>query len=494
MNLEKIKRSGYSVLITIIFLILLVLLNVFVGMLTERFFLKADITETGLYTLSDRAADFLSGVDEIVDVIVLAEESTMRANPTFEMIANTLRNYSASSGGNLRIQFVNPDLNSFNGPKYNNSLSELKETYTELEDMGRNDIIFLSSRRAARVPTFNLFSQSHDGFGRPVLTGIRADQELISALIYVLNEEIARLVFINNHYEATMEHMSAVFERGGYVTSTINLALEDIPEDTMVLVSAAPKFDFLNEEIVKLEQYLALGGNMMILYDPQLPSLPLLDGFLAQWGVSIDNKLIFDEDFTFIPQFGVIGAHIVAGDLSSSTDAEIVTTNVMPVGVFNARPLRAEDARGGFTVTPFIQTFTASSYAKDLSRDITTTERESQDESGPFVLAYNVRYLTRDANGNQVHSNIVVAGATLFDDTFLSMFGESFYNNFIMIDLANDFNPFGERVFIPAKEFSDNTMLVSAAGARLVLLLMVILLPLAIIVTGVVVWRKRRHK
>jgi len=495
MNIRKLKKSGYSILITILFLVILVLLNVFVGMLTERFFLKVDITDTGIYTLSDTAVEFLSGIDETVDVIVLAEESSWRANPSFEMIANILRNYSASSGGKLQIQYVNPDLNSFDGPKYNNSLSELKEAYTELEDMGRHDIIFLSSRRASIVSTFNLFAQNQDAHGRPMLTGLRTDQEMISALIYVLNEQIARLVFIENHYETPKEYLRLTFERSGYITSNINLALDEIPDDTMVLVSAAPKFDFLDEEIIKLEQYIATGGNLIILYDAQIPSLPVLDRFLAQWGVAVESKLIFDEDFTFIPQLGVIGTHVVTGDLPSTPNAEMISTNVVPVGVFSARPLRAESAVGGFHLNPLIQTFSASSYAKDLSvGNITTGERESNDDSGPFVIAYNVRYLARDTDGNQVWANLIVAGATLFEDTFLSMFGDSFYNNMLMIDLANDLNPFGDRVYIPAKQFSDNTMLVSTAGSRAVLILMVIMLPLVIIASGVIVWRKRRHK
>jgi len=37
-------------------------------------------------------------------------------------------------------------------------------------------------------------------------------------------------------------------------------------------------------------------------------------------------------------------------------------------------------------------------------------------------------------------------------------------------------------------------MLVSAGGARMILILMVIALPLLILATGIFVWRKRRHQ
>jgi len=492
---EKIKKSGFSILITILFLVALILLNVFVGMLTERFFIKVDLTDTGLYTLSERAANFLRDVDEPVDIIVLAEESAWRASSSFDLISNILRNYAASSGGYLRIQYVNPDLNTFNGPKYNNSLADLKEAYSELENMTRNDLIILSGRRATRLSAVDLFAQSQDQWGRTGIVGVRADQELISALIYVLNEQISRVVFIDNHGEAPKLVLGHYFERTGYTLSTMNLATEDIPYDTTVLVTAAPQFDFLNEEIIKLEDYMLHGGNLIVLYDPQLPSTPNLTNFLAEWGLTVEDKLIFDDEYSLIPGSGLIAVHVVTGDLPFTAGAEDFTYSVRPLGAFLARPITSEGTRGGFNMQPLISTFSSSSYAKDTSGgNITTHERERGDESGPFNVAYNVRRLVRDRDGNQVHANLILAGATLFDDDFLAMYGDSFYNIMLIVELATDLNPFGGRVFIPAKEFTDRLMLVSAGGARMILIVMVIIIPLAIIAAGVVVWRRRRHR
>jgi len=493
MKSNKLRIRGIGILITVVVLTIIILVNIFASMLTERFFIRADLTETGIFTLSDRAAEFLSGVDEIVDIIVLAEESVWRANPNLEMIVNVLQNYSASSGGRLRVQYVNPDLNSFDGPRYNNSLSDLQAAYAELEDMSRNDIIFLSERRATIVSISDLVVQRQDQQGR-VTTSLRADQELISALVFVLNEEIARAVFVDNHRESALLNVANIFERNGYVTSTINLATEEIPDDTVVLISAAPLSDFLSDEIVKLEEFLLLGGNVIILYDPNLPSLPNLENFMAEWGITIEDKLVFDEEFTFVPQFGIIGARVVEGVLPSTAQAEEISS-VIPVGARLPRPLRSDAVRGGFTITPLIQTISASSYAKDISAgDLTTPEREPGDESGPFVLAYHVSRLTRNADGDQVFANLIVAGSSKFDDFILGTYGDSFYNVFLISDIAHDFNPFGERVFIPARELSGSIMLVSAGSARTILIIMVIIIPLAIIVSGIVVWRKRRHK
>ncbi|MCL2003437.1 MAG: GldG family protein [Oscillospiraceae bacterium] len=491
MTRKKLKYGGISLLFTALFLTIAILLNIFAAMLTERFFLKADLTDTGIYSIHDNAAEFLRGIEETVDVVVLSEEEVWLTRSP--LVVEILSNYAATSGGRLRVQYVNPDLNSFNGPRYGNSLAELKAAHDELQDMTRNDIILLSSRRAARVPFADLFSWNHEG--REVL---RADQELVSALSYVLNDGLASAVFLEGHRESGAALLTEIFERGGYAVSSVNLVFEDIPADADVLISVAPLTDFLDEELVKLEHYLSTGGNAMIFYEFSLPPMPNLDRFLAEWGIGIEDKIVFDEAHRIAGQPFLLGAQVRAGILPFTEDAETATSGFPGVGVPFARPLRAvwgEGTRNTFTVFPLIQTFSAASYAKDLSQGgITTPERESDDDSGPFVLAYNTRYHAYDVDRNLVFSNLIVAGAEMISDSFLLNYGDYFYNNAFLRNLANDLNPFGESVFIPSKTAPSSQMPVSSGAARFVLILMVVLLPLAIMAAGIWVWRKRRHQ
>jgi len=484
---EKMKKRGLPIIITLVFLALIILVNIFASMLTDRFFLRIDLTETGIFTLSDRAAEFLAEVNEPIDIIVLAEESTWRASTGLSTIADILINYSASSGGYIRVQYVNPDLNVFDGPNYGNSLSTLVEAHSDLEGMARNDIIFLSERRATRVTLASLMTQH----------GLAADQEFISALIHVLNERIARVVFIENHNESTTEQMRAIFERGGYVSSSINLALEEIPDDTVLIISAAPTFDFLPEEIIKLEEFFAIGGNIMIIYDFNTPELPILDTFLSEWGVAVDHMLILDEEHSLMVGGGeiVIGAQVSEGPLPFTEYAAAFTREAVPMGVHRARPLRAVMGEGVLqSMFPLVRTISTSSFAKALDGTATTIEREPEDPSGPFTLAYNIRHLTRDADDNQVWANLIVVGAGMFDDPFLTAFSGTFFNATLLTGIANDLNPFGERIFIPATDVTPTNLVVSAAGARNVLIIMVIVVPLLITVAGIITWRRRRHK
>ena len=498
---QTIKQKSISTLTTVVVICAVILVNILASILSERFFLKADLTEAGHFTISQEARAYLDGMTEPVDIVVLSEESAWLANKNSDMMLNILRSYAAASGGLINIQFVNPDLNSFDDPRYDDSLSVLSEAHTELRDMTRNDIIFISARRATRIAPTDAFVASTDASGRAGgrtgLTDLNADQNLISALRYVLNENIDRAVFVENHDENSSEIMQQVFSRSGYVCQTLNLAFDEIPADAAVVVSTGAKFDFLGTEIEKLERYLESGGNVIILSSFDVQSLPLLDTFLSEWGILKEDKLIYDEAYTFIPQLGVIGAYVVSGDLASSEMAQNYTVMTMPLGVYLPQPLKsawADNMRAGFSLYPLVSTFSNTSYAKDLSEGgVTTYERESTDESGPFVLSYHVSKLITAADGRQMGANLIAAGADMFADDFLYAYGESFYNIMFIANWASDFSSSEPGVYIPPKSLFSAPMMVSAAGARTVLILLVIALPLAIVLAGVLVLGRRRH-
>jgi len=489
----RLRYGGFSLLITLFFLAMIILLNILAGIMTTRFGLKADLTESGIYTLSDKASDLLKSMNETVDFIVLTEESRWLSNPTLVQIVDILQRYTTVSGGKIRVQYVDPALNTFENPSFNNSLTVLKETYAELESMAANDIVVLSSRRATKMAASALFSWDYDESYNMRITDVRADQELVSALMYVLSEEIARAVFLEGHGESPTDVMQALFESCGYVCQTVNIATGDIPEGTTVVISSAPGLDFLQDEIRKLENYLLTGGNVMIYYAFDAMEMPNLDGFLEQWGVTVELKLVCDEQYAFASQPNFVGAMVGSEGFASMDNP---TANQKPTGIYNARPIRSEwagGARAGFTQYPLVGTVSNSSYTKDFGGGSPTTLlRESGDESGPFNLTYCIRLLTRDTDGKQVYSNLIVGNAGMVDDQVLYNFGAYFANLELLAGIASDLNPFGESVYIAPKSLAGTMMTVNAGQANTVLILIVIALPLAIVAIGVVVWRRRR--
>ena len=490
----KLRYGGFSLLITVLFLVAAVLVNVFAGMLTDRFDLKADLTETGVYSLSEKAETVLEGIGEPIDFIVLSEESYWLSDTRLTRIVDILQRYSVVSGGNIRVQYVDPTLGTFNGPDYGNSLAVLKENYAELENIQSNDIIIMSGRRATSVAVSDLYTWEYDSNYNPVVTAIQADQQLISALNYVLSESTARAVFLEGHDEASAQLLQVLFERCGYICQTVNLAMDEIPDDAVVVVSVAPSKDFLEAEIVKLESYLLTGGNTMFFYGYETKSTPRLDALLSQWGLTVESKLICDEVNSIASQYNFIVTLPESGGLPSLADAAALEA---PIGMINARSIISDWAgrsRSGFIQYPIIRTASSSSYAKDYGSGAPTMyARESGDESGPFMLGYCVRMLTRNKSGDQVYASMIVSNAGMVDDSFLYNFGTYFYNLDLLAGMAGDLNPFGDIVYIPSKPLAGEMMTVTAGQANAILIGLVVVMPLAIITAGIAMWRKRRR-
>jgi hypothetical protein len=476
------RKKDFSFIVTVLVLAAFVLLNVFAGMLTERFYIKADLTESGLYTVDPLTAGLLADMEDTVDVIVLQEEAVWLADPGAARIVEILRQYSVLSGGRFRVQYVNPDLNSFNGPEYGNNLTTLREAHSELTNMGRNDIVLLSSRRADFRPVSALYTQE----------GLNADMELTAALLHVLNEQVAKAVFLEGHNEDTAEYLRSLFERSGYVCVNVNLAMAGLPEDTTVVISAGPKFDFLSEEILKLEEYLSNGGNAMIFYDFGTISLPRLDAFLAEWGIAVEAALICDAEWSVLSQPSLIVTGINPGIFHSLHGAD-----GFAVVAHRSRPLRRlweGDTQGRFSANPLLLS-SPSSYTVDFGDgDRAALDRQEGDRPGPFPVAYHVRFSATGGGGEQIRSDLIVSGMGVAEDFVMEYFTGMYFNMPLFASLAGEFNPYGESIYIAPKSLRPSIMPLTPGQERSVLIVMVIALPLVIMLTGIFVYRKRRHR
>ena len=86
---------------------------------------------------------------------------------------------------------------------------------------------------------------------------------------------------------------AASLEDKNYRTTTLNLAeTPTLPEDASVIVAAGPQQEFFESEVKALETYLDQGGGLLLLLDPNTDLK--LDSLLANWGITVDDRLVLD--------------------------------------------------------------------------------------------------------------------------------------------------------------------------------------------------------
>ncbi len=210
----------------------------------------------------------------------------------------------------------------------------------------------------------------------------------------------------------------------GFDVETISLKDQDIPKDIATLVIADPKVSFDTASLMKIQQYIAAGGNLLLAGEPGKQAV--LNPILQSLGVQMMDGMLVQPNKDFSPELiqPFLTPAVAALTKGLHKDAE----DSLCVTMRGAAAL-SYNTDGPFTVIPFLMTdgkFCWNKKVKPNEEEIESTENRS----GPVMSAGQLTYspaegdqnaplpavigLTRTINGKQ--QRIVVAG----DADFLS--------------------------------------------------------------------------
>jgi ABC-type uncharacterized transport system involved in gliding motility auxiliary subunit len=291
--------------------------------LAYRHNVRVDLTPQRSYTLSSHARKILAGLDRDVRMIVFVRSEDPRTPTMKDLLWR-----AASASPRITYEFV--DLN--RSPALARQYGIDRYGAVVVESAGR--------RRDVTNPN---------------------EGALMSALLAVTRTQERIVYFVTGHGERSPEDAD---RKRGY--STAKRTLEEdlfrvrelpligpdgIPADATVVVIAGPRKDYLPEEIAGLEAYVARGGDLLLLVDPESP--PTIAAFAARRGVTPLDEVVVDPDRKLAAGEGVT---LLVSGLEPSF---LVSGTLEAPPVFSyARPLQL--ASGEPTPTGFLKTGAAS--------------------------------------------------------------------------------------------------------------------------------------
>ncbi|MCL2030790.1 MAG: GldG family protein, partial [Oscillospiraceae bacterium] len=389
-----------------------------------------------------------------------------------------LEKYTALSAGKVTLRYLDPTLN-----------PDIRERFG-VGNISQGDLLIEGPGRVKHILFSDLFNVSDQG-----VQGYRAEQALTGAILYAIAEFVPVAVFAEGHgmlspepsYNgASLSMMRELLEKSGFSTRTQNLALEDIAEDARLLVIAAPTTDFTQEEIARADEFLKSGGSVLYLTGNERNAN--LGGWLAEWGVQIEDYIIMDEVQRIgDPRFVVplLNAH----DMFNSVGSHSLPLLQIP------RALHLPFAeRGGLTVQGVLAT-SQYSYGRLIGSENTEIDRAAEDVSGPFVVGAVSHSRTYDRNTAQAtDAYLVVLPHTLCFDIILSYY--AYLNNDMTGAAVRYLTPadLSSGLVIPSKALSSPLLTLTGMPSLITGIFLVGVLPPGIFVTGLVFWRKRRKK
>lgn len=477
---RKFKYSTLATVFTIVFIVAVVLVNVLLGYLTDRFVWEFDMTTEKLFEISEDTQEVIDDLSRDVLITVLSDETTYRdSTDLLSNIYEVLQRYEALGGGKIRVRYIDPNLN-----------PRIYDEYNELGDLNSNYIVVESDLRKTYMAPTSLYNMKVDEESNiTYYVGLRAEQGLTSALLFVTQESVNTAVYVRGHGEDySMTELDNILTKMNYDTRVIILAQEEIPEECTMLIISSPDTDYSIEEINKLDAYLMGGGDAIISLTPETSTqLTNLNRYFEEWGVRYHNQIILDnhQSLSGYPMYVV--PTITAVD--NVTD-QLNTKNYFAI-IPACMPIELTGTETSAHRMAVLMRSSDYAYAKDMSQIAMGYDQEEGDAVGPFNMCVVSEYVVSDKNLNYTRSDVVFCSAGMISDSVLE--ASNFLNAQFTEHVVDYISEYSDAVVIPDKNFESKALNILTWQIYVVLWVVVIAMPLAILVIGVVIWSKRRH-
>lgn len=458
--MNKKKRSAasrqgtYTVGVTALVIAIVVVVNLVVAQLPSSM-LEIDMTDGRLYSVSDTSKEFLSTLDKDVTITVLAEKTGID-----ERLTKFLDSY-ASLSSHIKLEYIDPVL-------YPSAL----ETYGADENY-----VVISCEETGKDTTLPLYGMitidemAYYYYNQIVETAFDAEGQVTSAVDLVANEAKHALYTLTGHGESELPGtITNAIAKQNLTLNSLSLMIEGaIPEDCDLIISYMPTMDFSDEERALLEEYIAGGGNVMLLCDNT--ELANVNALMAGYGLQFVDGYIGDPQRYYQQSLFNIFPMLATGhNIIASLPADSV------VLVANSRGLESlEDRRDDLTVQYFMYTSDNAIAFKD---DQSTSE-------GRYLLAATSTESEENGGGRLT----VFACPTMIDEYFLTNFTNLVNLDVFMNAVTDNFDDVSS-IAIPAKslEITYNTI----PSASMWSLIFIAVIPVCCLVGGLCYWLKRR--
>ena len=243
------------------------------------------------------------------------------------------------------------------------------------------------------------------------------EEVMASMISWVLDGKKKTAYFTTFHGEVADIGFRNMLICAGYDVATINLREKDIPEDAEIVVISNPKNDFeraaagtdvkVKAEIGRLEAFMKRGGNLFVAIDPYAGKLPVLESFLAKYGITVSSterdgkfyrNIIRDTDNAITADFFTMVADFADTEYGNAMESTIRRYTDAGVILSNCASLKLSGRAQALLVSSPVSTTHAGKYEVDRSGNycmsaVSTALDDSGKEAGRIMVVPSI-YLT----------------------------------------------------------------------------------------------------
>jgi ABC-type uncharacterized transport system involved in gliding motility auxiliary subunit len=455
------RQGGSATVMSVAFIGLLVVGNWFVNRNSPQW----DLTTLRRYTLSEQTKKILTGLDRDVKITAFLpaqEDSYIRGTK------DLLRRYSQESK-RITLEFIDPELN--------------PGVARQFDISGTTVAIFQAGDR------------------REETTGL-TEQDFTSALLKLTRTERKKVYFLQGHQERDPDssqqggyyQVAEALKRENYQVEKLSLlGASGVPADAAVLIVAGPQAPLLEPEFQAVQAYVQRGGKLFVLGDPQTDLG--LKGILDQWQVQLNADVVVDP-VQFYRDASVPVPQPVPGHRISSS----LTAMLLPY----SRSVTIKQGAGSeFVIAPLLKSTDRAWGETNLTAGAAAQANPGEDTMGPVNYAVAINKApgapTFAPNATPVPAGqtaavdkgrLVVIGNSEFATNAYA--GQVAGNRDFFVNSINWLAEDEDLIAIRAVPNESPPIMLTNQTQGLLLYATVIFIPLAVLLTGGVIWWQRR--
>lgn len=471
-SLVGAKKFWFSTLGLIAVIAIIIGANIGVSFIPEKY-VQADLTKQKYYSLTQESKNLLQSLNQDVTLHVLCDEQ--EAERAVRLYLNDYQNNSK----HIKV-------------KYHSAAKEsaFYKAYTD-EAPSSGSIIVESGDRNYIVDSDNFFVKEYSMDYQTYQyvekeTGVDIEGQITAAISYVLSDAVTKVYVLEGHGEVPLSSATkSRMKRAGFTVENLSLlAIDSVPEDCKVLIVTGPNTDLSKEDTEKIQAYLDKGGDAVFMAAADILDTPNYDKLLSGFGADILEGTVWENDPMY--NYNGMGYYIVTSPIAHEITDSLYTAKKKNLLVECRAFEIGEDDDVNITIDPLYSS-SESSVAMILDEDYNVVS-DAQLQEGPFCIGfYSEKTLTDEK------SKVTVIGSPVFLHETLDA-ATSYSNTELFINAMNYMCDMTLNTSVPAKEYTFNRILVSQGLVLLYAGLLVVLLPLAELVAGIVITIVRRRK
>lgn len=479
----RMRHSGITGALILVITALTIIINMFVALGETSLGLKLDLTANKIFTLNPLSQNVLQNLQSKLIIYSFADNG--QQNP---LIKNTLERYAAATG-KLEVRVEDPARNPVLARKFSS-----EDTMVTANTL----VVCKPDEKVFRVIQSDQMYQTNNDTG---VTYWVLEQRLTSAVMYLSSEQQQNVYLLTGHGEAPddpsrADAVAAIrqrLEEQNYNVGTMNLAQNAASlKKGDVLLVLGPTSDLLPEERTQFISFLKAHGKAVLLLDPQSSpeNLKNFTSVLDYYLIRVESNPIYEQNASMRTEKS--GFELVPKLQESDITSGILAENA-PVYMDNACAVSYYGpARDDLTVSTLMTTGNSSVAvpAADLQGD---AYLQKLSQYTPQSYSLGICYSLSDSSSvlADAQTRIVVLGSSL---TATGSRMNASGNLSLLKNSVNWVSNLQDQLFIRGVKMQTYELTLSSYTLSYALVLVVIVVvPVAALACGFVVWRRRKN-